>query len=210
MRVYIRMNEKNALKALAEGFWDMGSDECFGSGVWCDDRPRGGGRAAAGRGVMIGGPEGNVTLCVDVPEEAFRELEAQEATRPLTEEESDRFDDGTEPEGLEYQRMGYAVIPAATLNRFGRPQVWDHDYSGDSRVELVVGIRRWEASREFQAGEVGVRHHVQCLRDAMAFLDAVGWQAPLSLREEAPEDYAKPGPWARVDDVEEEDGHNPA
>jgi len=80
--------------------------------IGCDDRPRGMARATAGNAVIIGGPEGNVTLCLDLPEEVFRAHEQEEGTRPLTPEELEHFTE-KEPEGMEYVRTGYAIILAS-------------------------------------------------------------------------------------------------
>jgi hypothetical protein len=63
------------------------------------------------------GFEGPVTLCPDVPDEEFRRYEAVE--------------DGGGP--------GYrmALVPAAALNRLGRPAVYDHAFAGRSRRESL-------------------------------------------------------------------------
>jgi hypothetical protein len=39
-----------------------------------------------------------------------------------------------------------------------------------------------------------IHRHVKEMRDAVEFFDAIGWQTPLRLREEAPEDPLKPPP----------------
>jgi hypothetical protein len=204
MRVYIRVSAEVALKLLAEGFSDVHHD-AGRDGIWCDDRPRGGIRAAPGRGVLVGGgPEGDTVLCAEVPEEIFQELEAQVSTWSLTAEEFERCrqNPGWEPEGMEYQRMGYAVIPAATLNQHGRPRLFDHDYLGEGdRRYLVRAAEAWESAAGY---EPDYAPKAKELRDAIAFLDQVGWQTPLRLREPAPEDYAKPGPWFKVRRVDEE------
>jgi hypothetical protein len=176
-------------------------------GVWCDDRPRDVCRAAPGSGVMIGGPEGDTVLCADVPEEVFRALEVQESTQGITKEEEDRIKEGgPEPEGLEYQRMGYAMIPADVLSQYGRPQLYDHEYGGSSRRELLRAMQVWKAGAAEAADEVSRacrERKAQSIRDAVAFFDKVGWQTPLSLREAAPEDPLKPGPWGDVDELED-------
>jgi hypothetical protein len=146
-----------------------------------------------------------------VPEEVFRELEVQESTRPLTAEEVERCQQNPrwEPEGMEYQHMGYAVIPAATLNQHGRPRVFDHDYLGEGdRRDLVRAAEVCESEAEAEDSSDDARkayaRKAKGLRDAIAFLDQIGWQTPLRLREPAPEDYAKPGPWFKVRRVDEE------
>jgi hypothetical protein len=205
-RVFVRTNWKTALQTLEQGLWDSctgtdGSEE----GVWCDDHPRGGIRAAAGTGVMIGGPEGDTVLCLDVPEELFREREAQESTRPLTAAESAAIRaGGAGPDNLEYQRMGYAIIPAADLNRIGRPQVYDHEYAGNSRQELLTAIRSWEQAAQAEADPSGINEHIRGMREAIEFFDSIGWLTPLRLREEAlPDDPLTPGPWFSAEIQEE-------
>lgn len=169
MRVYIRVPAAVALELLDQDFRDMHVDPPAAPdpGVWCDDKPRGGLRAAAGTGVILGGPEGDTVLCTDVPEEVFRDREEQEGTRPLTLEEAERLrQGGPEPEGTEYVRMGYAIIPADVLNRYGRPQLYDHDYSGCSRAELVQAIQAWEQhAADFDyAGSPESRKHAEAAR----------------------------------------------
>ena len=88
--------------------------------------------------------------------------------------------------------MGYAVIPADELNRHGRPQVYSHEYAGFSRQKCLQLIQHWEqaeSSGDADADETR-RRLVQQMRDAMDFFDRIGWQAPLCLHEEAPEDNA--------------------
>src|SRR5262249_59511272 len=110
MRIYMRMPAQSALKVLAEGFWNMHTLQ-GDNGVYCDDRPGGLMRAGPGTGVLLGGPQGDTTLCLEVPEDLFRERESQESTRPLTADEEKQIESGgPEPATLEYQHMGYAVI----------------------------------------------------------------------------------------------------
>ena len=42
----------------------------------------------------MGGPQGDTTLCLEVPEDLFREREAQESTRPLTADEEKQIESG--------------------------------------------------------------------------------------------------------------------
>jgi hypothetical protein len=168
MRVYIRVPAAVALELIEDGFRDMHHDQGE-VGVWCYGRPPDG----------IEGPEGDTVLCGEVPEEVFREREAQESTQSLTKDEAKRmYAGGPEPEGLEYQRMGYAIIPAEVLIRHGKPRVYDHDYAGSSRRELVQAIRVWEADRPEGLS------HAQEMRSAVEFFDRIGWLTPLKLREE--------------------------
>jgi hypothetical protein len=207
VRVYTRTSAAVALELLERGFQDLHTD-AGQDGVWCADSPPGDFRPAAGTGVMLGGPEGDTVLCTDVPEDVFRELEMQESTRSLTMEEAVKVREGDPwPEGLEYQSMGYAIIPADTLNRYGRPRLYDHEYAGYSRADLIRATRalgedeggevtRYEAGPDgdpVYAGEgpetgpdpAGRRRLVQEMRDAVEFFDRVGWRTPLRLREEA-------------------------
>src|SRR5262249_41054265 len=137
--------------------------------------------------------------------------EVSESTRSMTPEEATRWHDtGEEPEGLEYQSMGYAIIPAAILNQHGKPHLYDHDYLGDGsdRRELVHAAESWEAAAKEQSDESDaerIRGHAKEIRDAVTFLDQVGWQTALRLREPAPEDYARPAPWFRVESVDDGD-----
>jgi hypothetical protein len=178
MRVYVNTSAAVALELLEHGFRDIHTVSGQ-AGVWCDGRPRGGFRPAAGHGVMVGGPLGNTVLCTDVPEDVFREAEFQESTRSLTPEETARAEaGGPDPDDLEYQRMGYAVIPAEVLNRYGKPRLYDHDYAGCSRAELVRDIQTWGRDPDPASQKTA-----QEMRDAMAFFDRVGWLAPLRLHE---------------------------
>jgi hypothetical protein len=179
IRVYIPVSYQIGLEMLKNGFHDCRVDGQR-EGVFCEDRPREGGRRAAGSGVMVGYPDGPVKLCLDVPEEVYEKWRAEEATRSSI---SLSLKDETFPEGLEYQQMGYALIPAEVLNKIGRPQVYS-TYFGEtstSRAELLDIIAAWGESHPM-ANE---------LREELAFLDEIGWSTPLSLREseEAPEDY---------------------
>jgi hypothetical protein len=144
------------------GFWDTPCNR--GAGVWCEERPRKLKRAAAGKGALFGGPKGAVVLCTDVPEEVFRDLEAQEGMRALAPDGFARYDkDEAVPEGIECRRGGFAVIPAAVLNQFGRPKVYDHEFPGASRAELLGSIGSWEATESFQSGNESARLHVQSM-----------------------------------------------
>jgi hypothetical protein len=200
MRVYVRVSDENALKILSDGFWDLHSD-LHQEGVYCDAFQADGVRPAPGSGAMIGGPSGPTVLCTDVPESVFRELESQESTRSLTKEEGEHFrQTGKEPAGLEYQRMGYAIIPAAVLNQFGRPQVYTREYCGMSRADLLKLIQAWE-----QQGEPETQDHAEELRATITFLDQIGWNTPL---ERDPELDFHLGMFSTID-VDEEDSDAP-
>jgi hypothetical protein len=189
MRLYITVRAAVALELIEQGFRDLHED--MGQvGVWCDYRPRGCIRPAAGTGVVMGGPQGDTTLCVDVPEDVFRGLEHEEGTRPLTPEESARIEQGAPwPEDLEYQRMGYAIIPPEVLNRCGRPQLYDHIYAGCSRRLMLRMIPKWESK--------GSHKKAAEMRAAFEFFDRVGWQTALRLKGEEPPPDDLP-PWFRV------------
>ena len=205
MRIYIPMTEAAALKALVVGFCDTPCNR--GAGVWCEERPRKMKRAAVRQGALFGGPEGAVLLCTDVPEGVFRDLEAQEGVRALAPDGFARSDkDEAVPEGIGCRRGGFAVIPAAVLNRFGRPKVYDHEFLGASRAGLLGSIRSWEATESFQSGNESARLHVQSMCAAITFLDAVGWQTPVRLREEAPEECATPEVWCETSQIEPREG----
>jgi hypothetical protein len=175
MRVYIATTSDIALQLLEQGWRDLHTD-LGRNGLWCNESPPTGVRPAAGRGTLVGGPQGDTVMCANVPEEVFRELEVEEATRPLTPEESRRVGEGgPEPEGLEYQRVGYAIIPAEVLNQHGRPQVY-YEFATDSRAELLRAILGREQ------GEEGDQEFARAMRRAVDFLDRSGWRTPLVQR----------------------------
>jgi hypothetical protein len=119
------------------------------------------------------GFEGPVTLCVEVPDDIFEKYEWIEEAA-----EGREHVPGDPMRGLGCQpgSYRYAVIPAAVLNTVGQPQVWDHDYAGSSRKELMDAIRLWERDSD--------KRHAQEMRDALEYFDRIGWQTPLRLREE--------------------------
>lgn len=101
MRVYINTTEETAIRLLKHQRWEDLHTDLGMRGLWCEDRPRGPFRKASGAGVVMGmGPEGDVVLCADLPEEVFRGLEVSEGVRSLTDEESKRVveDESYEPE----------------------------------------------------------------------------------------------------------------
>jgi hypothetical protein len=68
------------------------------------------------------GSDGDVILCLDVPDEVFKQFDATSESQ---------------------QASGYrmALIPADALNRIGKPQVYDHTYAGLSRRGMLEVIR---------------------------------------------------------------------
>jgi hypothetical protein len=111
------------------------------------------------RSILVHILKGPVMLCLDVPEALFVEYEV-----------TDDF----------IIEAGYrlALIPAEALSPLGPPMVYNHDYAGSSRWDLVQVIRRWEGA---DAGA----DKAQELRDVMTFLDGIGWLTPVRLQEEA-------------------------
>jgi hypothetical protein len=107
------------------------------------------------------GLEGDATLCLDVPDALFQQYDVTDELQKAS---------------------GYrlALVPAAELNRLGKPQVYDHFYAGCSRRELVKEIETWEAD-----GSVSSYQFANEMREAMTFFDRIGWLTPLKLREEA-------------------------
>lgn len=105
---------------------------------------------------------GDITLCLDVPEDLFRQ-----------------YDVTDEPQEASGYRM--ALVPAAELNRLGKPQVYDHVYAGCSRRDLLRAIERCEAG-----GGVASFQHGNDIREAIALFDQIGWRTPLRLREASP------------------------
>jgi hypothetical protein len=187
MRVWVRVRADVALRLLDQQHWEDLHTDLGRDGLWCDDRPRGCGlRDAPGRGVIMGGgTEGATLLCTDIPEDVYREREIVEGTRPLTAEEAKQMTEGgPEPENMEYQNMGYAIIPAEVLNQFGPPRLWGHEHTGSSRKELLDAIALWEKRGD-------TPEMVKELQDAVAFHDQVGWTTPLCLREQPPAGYMR-------------------
>jgi hypothetical protein len=163
MRVFITCSVPDARQILSTGFADWYD---FGGrrGVWVGSRPLD----------VDDGFRGDVVLAVDVPDEVFTSRERIE--RP---DDADGF------------RSGRALVPAAVLNRHGPARIYDHDYFGPSRRELVRSLRRWEEHADsldpvLRADEAGpVRRHIASMRVAIAFFDEIGWLTPLRAQEEA-------------------------
>jgi hypothetical protein len=119
------------------------------SGVWFADR-----QLDAGDGF-----QGEMTLCLDLPDDEFERYEAREEDAP------------TEP-----QRM--ALVPAQVANRFGPAKIYDHTDAGLSRVEMLQQIRRWE-----QIPDERAQQRAQVMRETMAFFDEIGWLTPVKVQE---------------------------
>jgi hypothetical protein len=100
---------------------------------------------------------GEVTLCLDVPEE---ELQRFDVTDELQEASGYRL----------------ALLPAELLNRIGKPQMYDHLFAGVSRRDMLRNIRQAEGRGDDPSG--------QMLRQAFEFFDRIGWLTPLKLREQ--------------------------
>ena len=105
------------------------------------------------------GFEGDVTLCMDAPDEVFERHEV--------------IEDGAPPG---YGRR--ALIPAVVLNQIGKPKVYDHYFAGCSRRDMLRVIRQREAANH-QDGCPSV----QDMRSAIEFFDRIGWLTPLKLSE---------------------------
>src|SRR5262249_36644408 len=107
---------------------------------------------------------GAVVLCLEIPDAVLAQYDVSDELQASS---------------------GYrlALIPAATLNELGKPQVYDHSYASLSRVELVRAIRKWSAGERRES----IPDHVKEMREAVAFLDEMGWLAPLRVREESKE-----------------------
>ena len=65
-----------------------------------------------------------------------------------------------------------ALIPAKELNRLDEPQVYDHPYAGLTRDQLLQKLRHL----------LGDDPEIFEVQDAIAFLDEIGWQTPLKLK----------------------------
>jgi hypothetical protein len=101
----------------------------------------------------------DVTLCLDIPDEIFEQYECTDELQAAS---------------------GYrlALIPAAVLNRHGPVQIYDHEYAGLSRREMLIAIRSWE--------EVSADHpKAREMRRALQFFDRIGWLTPLKPKEQS-------------------------
>jgi hypothetical protein len=82
--------------------------------------------------------------------------------------------------------------------KLGKPRVYDHDYAGCSRRDLLRSAWTSEGHAEYAAGfdpeghAAQIKAHAQKMRDAIEFFDHIGWLTPLRLREQAadPEGHA--------------------
>jgi hypothetical protein len=126
------------------------------------------------------GFEGDVTLCLDVLDDAF-----------------DQYDVTDELQKANGYRL--FLVPAKTLNQIGHPKVYDHEYAGCSRRELLQSSRRWEAAADEPGAEpwkgesteaetlrrvAAMRQHASEMRHAIEFFDRIGWLTPLNLQQQ--------------------------
>src|SRR5262249_27433039 len=102
------------------------------------------------------GFEGDVTLCLDVPDDDFERYEWVE-----------------EGGGMGYR---HALLPAAVLNGFGPPKVYDCLFAGCSRRQKVQETRQQE-----EEGESNYPSAEQ-MRSIMTFFDGAGWCTPFRSR----------------------------
>jgi hypothetical protein len=154
-RVYVTTTITQTREFLRDGFTDLHA--FVGSaGVWVGGAPLN----------ENDGFGGDVVLALSVPEEVFERYEWSET-------------DPADPYRETWVRTGRALIPAEVLNGFGRPEIYDHDYAGGTRRQLVRNARTWE--------EAGANEKAAELRAAVAFFDEIGWLTPLRVREEPTE-----------------------
>jgi len=177
LRVYFTTTVPEARKIIRDGFTDLWT---FGDqqGVWVGNRPLD----------MNDGFEGDVTLAVTIPAEVFSGFEASET-------------DPADPTGERWFKTGRAIIPAEVLNQHGPAQIYDHQYAGLSRRDLLHAIRLWKADAEEEAedaaaeawkGEpaalLGDPDAMRCkaneLQAAFDFFEEIGWMTPLRVSEE--------------------------
>ena len=145
VRVYLTTTVPVVESILQEGFTDL--HEFAGlSGVYMAD---------CKLNANDGWP-GEMTLCLDVPEDVFQRYEIVE-------------------ELLGYR---YAIIPATLLNRIGRSQIYDHEYAGTSRRDLLRACQRWRRS-----GSPAASAKAAEMCAAMAVFDRIGWLTPLKQHE---------------------------
>jgi hypothetical protein len=149
MRCYYTTTVDRFETILEEGFKDLYSE--FGMrGVYFSTIPL----------EANDGFEGDVTICLDVPQVIFDTFDVTDTMQ---------------------EKCGYrlALVPAVELNMLGTPQVYDHTFSGSSRVMLMKSIRNWEQSDSKVGREHGAR-----MRAAVEFFDRIGWLTPIKVREQ--------------------------
>jgi hypothetical protein len=156
MRCYYTTTVKRAEDILRDGFVNL-YEECGVRGVYFADTQLN----------VNDGFEGDVTICLDIPEGDFKQYEIH---------------------GDPVISYRMAIMPSSVLNGLGKPQIYDHTYAGgDTRVPMVRAIRDWEAAVEEKKenGEdwESTARRVQGMKDAVAFFDRHGWLTPLKLRE---------------------------
>jgi hypothetical protein len=99
---------------------------------------------------------GDVTVCIDVPEGVFAQYEIDDPIHNYRE----------------------AIVPADVLNGLDKPKVYDHEYAGSSRRQLLKAAEHWEA------GDVRSHQHANEMREAIRFFDEIGWLTPLKIQEQ--------------------------
>jgi hypothetical protein len=100
------------------------------------------------------GFEGEVTLCLEIPDDVFSRWEWVE----------------------DEQSFRLSLIPADVLNQLGKPQIYDHEFAGTSRREMVQAIKRWEQKADWRPAHE--------MREAMEFFDRIGWLTPVKVQEQ--------------------------
>jgi hypothetical protein len=149
MRVYFTTTVATAEAILLERFTDLHGE--FGmEGVYF----------ASKQLDINDGFEGEVTLCVDVPDATMQQYDDSDTDRSYR----------------------LALIPAEVLNRLSPPQIYDHIYAGASRREILQSIQKWQ-----QDADPSTQRHAQEMREAINFFDHIGWLTPLKLKEEKAE-----------------------
>jgi hypothetical protein len=147
MRVFFTTAAGMTRAILRHGFRDEYKEGDL-RGVWFADQPLGANEGFAG----------DVTLCVEVPEDVFAHYQWVE-----------------EPP-IGYRR---SLLPAAVLNRLGPPQIYSHTFASGSRRDLVRALRQRE-----EEGRPEGYPSAEDLRAAIEFFDEVGWRTPLCVRED--------------------------
>ncbi len=147
MRVYFTTTVATAEAILLERFTDLYEGEFGKKGVYFADKQLD----------TNDGFEGDVTLCLDVPDAVMQQYDVTNTN-------------------VSYR---LALIPAEVLNQLSPPQIYDHFYAGASRREILQSIQKWE-----QSPDESSQRHAQEMREAIKFFDRVAWLTPLKLKEE--------------------------
>lgn len=146
MRCFLTTKVERTNEIWREGFRDL--HQQFGrQGVWFADEQLD----------VNDGFEGDITICLEIPEDVFEEYEVDDPIHDCRQ----------------------ALIPAEVLNKLGKPQVYDHWYAGLSREDLV------QAANRLEQGDVTARQYAIDFRAAIQFFDEFSWQKPLKLTEKS-------------------------